>query len=73
MRKIRITKRHITRFFKRLGIAIIGLFLLFLLLNWIFPVPDKIEYSTIITDNKRRNHQCVPDQRPTMADENRIG
>ncbi|HKP32300.1 MAG TPA: penicillin-binding protein 1C [Chitinophagaceae bacterium] len=33
-------------------VSIIVLFLLFFLLNWIFPVPDKIEYSTIITDNK---------------------
>ena len=48
--KLRITKRHITRFLKRLGIAVIFLFLLFLLLNLIFPLKDKIEYSTIITD-----------------------
>lgn len=39
-------------FLKRLAIACVVLFALFLLLNWIFPVPDKIEYSTIITDNK---------------------
>ena len=48
--KLRITKKHITRFFKRLGIAIIGLFILFLLLNLIFPLKDKVEYSTTITD-----------------------
>lgn len=29
-----------------------GLFLLFLLLQWLFPLPDQVEYSTIITDNK---------------------
>lgn len=29
-----------------------GLFLLFLLLQWIFPLPDHVEYSTIITDSK---------------------
>jgi penicillin-binding protein 1C len=29
-----------------------ALFFLFLLLNWIFPVPDRLEYSTIITDSK---------------------
>ncbi|HEY0678654.1 MAG TPA: transglycosylase domain-containing protein, partial [Chitinophagaceae bacterium] len=28
------------------------MFILFFLLNWIFPLPDKVEYSTIITDNK---------------------
>jgi penicillin-binding protein 1C len=37
---------------KRTGIVLSSLFLLFLLLNLIFPLPDKIEYSTIITDNK---------------------
>lgn len=37
---------------KRIAVAIVSLFLVFLLLNWIFPVPDKIEYSTIITDSK---------------------
>lgn len=29
-----------------------GLFLLFLLLQWIFPLPDAVEYSTIVTDSK---------------------
>ncbi|WP_315817467.1 hypothetical protein [Paraflavitalea speifideaquila] len=29
-----------------------GLFLLFLLLQWWFPLPDRVEYSTIITDHK---------------------
>ena len=48
--KLRINKLDITRFLKRLGIATIGLFLLFLLLNIIFPLRDKVEYSTIITD-----------------------
>src|SRR4249919_3871259 len=50
--KLRITKKGVARFFKRLGIGFLGLIILFFLLNWIFPVPDKIEYSTIITDNK---------------------
>src|SRR5688572_22817367 len=48
--KLPITKKNITRFLKRLGIALIGLFILFVLLNLIFPLKDKIEYSTIITD-----------------------
>ncbi|HEY4064568.1 MAG TPA: penicillin-binding protein 1C [Puia sp.] len=34
------------------GIAVAGLFLLFLLLNRLFPLPDRIEYSTIVTDDK---------------------
>src|SRR5690242_3779117 len=37
---------------KRCAIVLAALFVLFLLLNLIFPVPDKIEYSTIITDSK---------------------
>jgi penicillin-binding protein 1C len=32
--------------------ACIFLFLLFLLLNWLFPLPDRIEYSTVITGRK---------------------
>lgn len=69
--KLRITKRHIIPFFKRLGIVIAGLFLLFLLLNWIFPVPDKIEYSTVITDNKGEviNAYLTSDQQWRMKTE----
>src|SRR5829696_1055313 len=48
--KLRITKQNITRFFKRLGTGIIGLLILFVLLNLIFPLKDKVEYSTTITD-----------------------
>jgi penicillin-binding protein 1C len=48
----RITRRGILKFLKRAGIFIIALFAAFLLLNWIFPLPDKIEYSTIITDDR---------------------
>jgi penicillin-binding protein 1C len=47
-----ITRRGILRFFKRLSFVFLGLIVLFFLLNWIFPLRDKIEYSTIITDNK---------------------
>lgn len=46
------TCKKIKRYVKRLFISVFILFILFLLLNWIFPLPDKIEYSTIITDNK---------------------
>src|ERR1700741_594887 len=69
--KLRITKRGILKFFKRLGITIITLFLLFLLLNWIFPIPDKIEYSTIITDNKGEviNAYLTSDQKWRMKTE----
>src|SRR5579871_5906464 len=49
---MRVTKQHITTFFKRTTITIVCIILFFFLLNWIFPLPDKIEYSTIITDDK---------------------
>lgn len=50
--KIRLTKKGFLRFLKRLGIGFLGLILLFFILNWIFPLPDKVEYSTIVTDSK---------------------
>jgi penicillin-binding protein 1C len=37
---------------KRILIGVASLILLFILLNWIFPLPDRVEYSTIVTDNK---------------------
>jgi penicillin-binding protein 1C len=48
--KLRIVKKHITRFLNRLGLAVIALFLLFLLLNLLFPLKVNVEYATIITD-----------------------
>src|SRR5690349_12914936 len=50
--RFRITRRSVLRFFKRLGIAFLSLIALFFILNFIFPLPDKIAYSTGITDNK---------------------
>lgn len=59
------------RFFKRLSIGFLGLIILFFLLNWIFPVPAKIEYSTIITDNKGEvvNAYLTKDQKWRMKTE----
>jgi penicillin-binding protein 1C len=37
---------------KIIGLVLAGIFLTFLLLNWVFPLPDRIEYSTVITDDK---------------------
>jgi penicillin-binding protein 1C len=37
---------------KRLFITIVICIILFFTLNWVFPLPDNIEYSTIITDSK---------------------
>ncbi|HXD77723.1 MAG TPA: penicillin-binding protein 1C [Puia sp.] len=44
--------RNWLRWAKRLGIASAAAFLLFLLMNGVFPLPDRIEYSTIVTDDK---------------------
>jgi penicillin-binding protein 1C len=49
MKKITAKGKWVT---KRISLTILALLLLFFLLNWIFPLPDKIEYSTIITDSK---------------------
>lgn len=69
--KFRITKRGLLKFLKRLGIFILSLFLLFFLLNRIFPLPDKIEYSTIITDSKGEvvNAYLTSDQKWRMKTE----
>jgi len=40
------------RFFLKFLIGAAGLFLLFLLLNRIFPLHDRVEYSTIVTESK---------------------
>jgi penicillin-binding protein 1C len=45
-------KRKTLKYGKRGLITIVALAVIFLLLNWVFPLPDKIEYSTIITDSK---------------------
>ena len=45
-------KNFFTRWILRIGVTAVSIFLLFLLLNLVFPLPDRIEYSTIVTDNK---------------------
>jgi penicillin-binding protein 1C len=69
--KMHITRRGILKFFKRLGIVFVGLIVLFFLLNWVFPLRDKIEYSTIITDNKGEvvNSFLTKDQKWRMKTE----
>jgi penicillin-binding protein 1C len=47
-----ITRLHIVRILKRILSGIAVIFILFFLFNWLFPLPGKIEYSTIITDSK---------------------
>src|SRR5690349_24245237 len=40
------------KWLKRSMITIAVIIVLFFSLNWVFPLPDNIEYSTIITDSK---------------------
>ena len=40
------------RYVRAAFLGFVGLFLGFLVLNWVFPLPDRIEYSTVVTDNK---------------------
>src|SRR6266436_1791575 len=40
------------RWIKISVISVTSVFVLFLLLNWLFPLPDRVEYSTIVTDDK---------------------
>src|SRR6185503_6729471 len=69
--KIRITRKGFLRFAKKLGLAFLCLILLFFILNWIFPPPVKIEYSTVITDNKGEivNAYLTSDQKWRMKTE----
>ena len=46
----KVTKQKIVRAVKRLVIACGCAFLLFLLLNLLFPLPDAVEYSTTVSD-----------------------
>ena len=67
----RPTKRGIFRFLKKMGIGLLGLISLFFILNFIFPLPGKVEYSTIITDNKGEvvNAYLTSDQKWRMKTE----
>lgn len=48
----KVTVQKIRLLVKRFVIVVFGSFFLFLLLNLFFPLPNKIDYSTVITDNK---------------------
>ena len=69
--KLKITKQKLIRFLKWTGIGLASLFILFFILNWIFPLPDKIEYSVIITDSKGEviNAYLTRDQKWRMKTE----
>src|SRR6185369_12086467 len=66
-----LNRGTILRFLKKVGIVIGSLIILFFILNWIFPLPDKIEYSVIITDNKGEviNAYLTRDQKWRMKTE----
>ncbi len=45
-------KRKGWRWIRATAIVMAAAFVIFLILNWVFPLPDRIEYSTIVTDDK---------------------
>ena len=49
---MKLKRKYLLNYLKRLGVVLLGVIVLFFILNFIFPVPDKIEYSTIVTGNK---------------------
>jgi len=69
--KIKITTQNLFGFLKWLGIAIAGLIPVFFILSWIFPLPDNIEYSTIVTDSRGEviNAYLTKDQKWRMKTE----
>ncbi len=69
--KLKISRRSLVRAAKFTGMGIGMMILLFFLLNWIFPLPDKVEYSTIITDQKGEvvNAYLTSDQKWRMKTE----
>lgn len=48
----KVTMQKIRSVVKRFVIVLIAVFGCFLLLNIIFPVPDKVDYTRVVTDNK---------------------
>ncbi len=73
--KLKITKQNLLgflrRFLKALGLGVAAIIILFFILNWIFPLHDKIEYSPIITDSKGAviNAYLTKDQKWRMKTE----
>ena len=68
--RFHITRKHFISFLKGTGITFAGLFILFLLLNLIFPLKDKVEYSTIITDKNGEVINAFLTRNQKMEDEN---
>ncbi len=68
---MKIKKAFVVSFFKKLLVGLAAFIIVLLLLNWLFPVPDKIIYSTIVTDNKGEviHAYLTPDQQWRMKTE----
>ncbi|MBS1915125.1 MAG: penicillin-binding protein 1C, partial [Bacteroidetes bacterium] len=49
---MKLSKQKLKTWLKRTAITLACILILFFLLNWIFPLPDKIGYSVIVTDSK---------------------
>ncbi len=67
----KVTKLKLFRPVKRFVIFLVCSFLLFLLLNRLFPIPDSIEYSTTISDVQGQviNAYLTPDEKWRMKTE----
>ena len=65
MPRFRITSYGLVRFARVFFATVTGTFLLFLLLNILFPLPDKVTYSQLVTDNKGNiiHAWLTPDQK----------
>ena len=48
----KVTKQNLMLLVKRFVIVALSFLLLILVLNFLFPLPDKIDYSTVITDSQ---------------------
>src|SRR5690606_5143453 len=51
MRSI-FTKKRMIPILKKSGLALLAMVVLFFILHLLFPLPDKVEYSTVVRDNK---------------------
>src|SRR5436190_9151426 len=67
----KVTKHNLLLLVKRFLIVAVSFFLALFLLNLIFPLPDKIEYSTIVTDTNGEiiNAYLTRDQKWRMKTE----
>ena len=70
-RKNLFSRPGLFRLAKWVGVIVVSAFLSFLLLNLVFPLPDKITYSTVITDNRGQviHAYLTPDEKWRMKTE----